>query len=137
MASWFATFMVAVLMLLVSSAAQAHVAHDGEVASIPSEVRAISIDPADDVRTLGAERIAAGDPDDRIFTDEDHGGSDQTSGTAACCATGLSGCASILLPHPAPTLRRPVAIITESPSGTPSLEGTTVDGLIRPPRASV
>lgn len=136
MAVWLATFVVAGLVLLVSSTAQAHVAHDGGAAANASEFR-MSVDPEAHERAESAGGISTEGPEARVSLIADHGDAERQGAKAACCGTGISGCASVVLAQTAPALRFPSPVPTDASSMTPSLKGTTVDGLIRPPRASV
>lgn len=137
LAAWLATMVVAGLLLLVSSAAQAHVPHGGEsfVSVTALEVVAVRGAVADrsvPAVELGAQEYYIGISDSGSQTDHL-----LPSAETSCCGNGVSACSAGGLAQAPSVLPRPLSCAAEGPFGTAALMGVIVDGLIRPPRATV
>lgn len=121
-ASLLATLVVVGIALFCSSSAQAHTGHG---AGTP-EAYASTI--AGDV---AAEEATA------VISDSGELAGHRVASSLSCCGTGVSTCMAATISSPAFFLRAP-PLATHGPAlESGLLDGTSLDGLIRPPKALV
>lgn len=122
MASLLATLVVVGIALFCSSSAQAHANHGTDIAE------ALAAAFAGDV---AAEEAAADTSDDREVAGH------RVASSSSCCGTGVSTCMVAASSGPPICLRAP-PLATHAPAlDSGLLDGTRLDGLIRPPKALV
>ncbi|NDV89286.1 hypothetical protein GTW51_21730 [Aurantimonas aggregata] len=122
MASLLATLMVVGIALFCSSSALAHTSHGTDTAE------AVALTLAGD---LVVEEAAAATGDDGEVAGH------RVASQSSCCGTGVSTCMAATTSAPAICLRAP-PLATHGPAlESGLLDGTSLDGLIRPPKAFV
>lgn len=137
LAAWLATVVVACMMLFVSSAAQAHVSHGGKSFGSVTAVEGLAVRGADADRPVPEVESKAQEAKVRM---SDSGGQTDDvlpNAETSCCGNGVSACSAGALAQSPSVLLRSLSYATDGPFGTVALIGVTVDGLIRPPRATV
>lgn len=134
MAVWLAGVMAAGF-LLISSSAQAHVSHFGEALATPAAFETSTTQAVDP--SMPADDQSSQDSDLRISAIGTGPDNECPNVETSCCGIGISSCSSATLVQALPALRLPKSIVVDASLGSPSLTGTSVDRLIRPPRAAV
>ena len=122
MASLLATLVVVGIALLCSSSAQAHANHG----TVPAEAVAPTL-----AGDLLVEEAAAATGDDGEVPGH------RVASQSSCCGTGVSTCIAATTSAPAICLRVPPLATHGPPLESGLLDGTSLDGLIRPPKAFV
>lgn len=136
LAAWLATVVVAGMVLLVSSAAQAHVSHGGKSFGSVTAVEVLAVTDSNVGRPVPALRSTAREAN---FWIADTGGRTDyvlPSAETSCCGDGVSACSTGALAHVPTVILNPQFCTTDNPFGAAALMGVTVDGLIRPPRVT-
>lgn len=119
MASLLATLVVVGIALFCSSSAQAHANHGTD--SAEAFAAAIASDVA-------AEEAAA---------DDGEVAGHRVASSSSCCGTGVSTCMAATIGLPAFCLRAPPMAMHGPALDSALLAGTSLDGLIRPPKPFV
>lgn len=122
MASLLATLVVVGIALFCSSSAQAHANHGTD--SAEAFAAAIASDVA-------AEEAAADASDDGEVAVH------RVASSSSCCGTGVSTCMAATIGLPAFCLRAPPVAMHGPALDSALLAGTSLDGLIRPPKPFV
>lgn len=122
MASLLATLVVVGIALFCSSSAQAHTNHGTETAEAFALALAGDVVAEDAAAVTGDDGEVAGHRD---------------SSLSSCCGTGVSTCMAAATSAPAIRLRAPPSATHGPALESGLLDGTSLDGLIRPPKALV